>query len=71
MKAENAIEVRDLRKKFKVYYDKGRSLQEKIMFKNRNYYEERWVLKGISFDIKKGEAVGLIGHNGCGISTTL
>lgn len=71
MKAENAIEVRDLRKKFKVYYDKGRSLQEKIMFKNRNYYEERWVLKGISFDIKKGEAVGLIGHNGCGKSTTL
>ena len=71
MKPENAIEVCDLKKKFKVYYDKGRSLQEKIMFKNRNYYEERWVLKGISFDIKKGEAVGLIGHNGCGKSTTL
>lgn len=71
MKQENAIEVRDLKKNFKVYFDKGRELKEKLLFKNRNRYEERWVLKGISFEIKKGEAVGLIGQNGCGKSTTL
>ena len=71
MKQENAIEVHDLKKKFKVYYDKGRSFQEKVMFRNRNRYEERWVLNGISFNIRKGDAVGLIGHNGCGKSTTL
>lgn len=71
MKQENAIEVRNLKKKFKVYYDKGNSLKERILFKNRNCYEERWVLNGISFDVKKGEAIGLIGHNGCGKSTTL
>ena len=71
MKQENAIEVRNLKKKFKVYYDKGNSLKERILFKNRNRYEERWVLNGISFDVKKGEAIGLIGHNGCGKSTTL
>lgn len=71
MKPENVIEVRDLKKKFKVYYDKGNSLKEKVLFKNRNRYEERWVLKGISFEVKRGEAVGLIGHNGCGKSTTL
>lgn len=71
MQPENAIEVRDLKKKFKVYYDKGNSLKEKILFRNRNKYEERWVLNGISFNVKKGEAIGLIGHNGCGKSTTL
>lgn len=71
MKPENAIEVRDLRKMFKVYYDKSGQIKERILFRKRNRYEENWVLDGISFDIKKGEAVGLIGHNGCGKSTTL
>lgn len=71
MKQENAIEVRELKKKFKVYFDKGSELKERLLFKKRNRYEERWVLKGISFDVKKGEAIGLIGHNGCGKSTTL
>lgn len=71
MNSENAIEVRNVKKKFKVYYDKGRSLKEKVLFRNRNRFEERWVLNGINFDVKRGEAVGLIGHNGCGKSTTL
>lgn len=71
MDAENAIEVTDLKKRFKVYYDKGKSLKERILFLDRNKYENRWVLNGISFRVKKGEAVGLIGHNGCGKSTAL
>ena len=71
MQAENAIEVRDLTKKFKVYMDKGNQLKERMLFRNRNRYEERWVLNGISFNVRKGEAIGLIGHNGCGKSTTL
>lgn len=68
---EYAIEVKDLTKKFKVYYDKGNQLKEKMLFWKRNKYEARWVLNGVSFQIKKGEAIGLIGHNGCGKSTTL
>lgn len=71
MKEENAIEVRNLTKTFKVYLDKGSQLKEKILFSKRRRYEERQVLRGVSFDVKKGEAVGLIGHNGCGKSTTL
>ena len=57
--------------KFKVYMDKGSQLKERVLFRKRNRYEERWVLNGISFNVRKGEAVGLIGHNGCGKSTTL
>lgn len=71
MNKENAIEVRDLRKKFKIYLDKGHMLKERIIFANRNKHEDRWVLNGISFNVKKGEAIGLIGKNGCGKSTTL
>ena len=71
MDKENAIEVKNVKKSFKIYYDKGSQLKEKILFRNRNRYEKREVLKGISFSVKKGEAIGLIGHNGCGKSTTL
>ncbi len=68
---EIVISVRDLKKKFKVYIDKGSNLKEKLLFFRRNRYEDRWVLNGISFDLRRGEAIGLIGKNGCGKSTTL
>lgn len=71
MENEIAIRVDDIYKSFRVYYDKGHSLKERILFKKRNAYEERSVINGMSFQIKKGESVGLIGHNGCGKSTTL
>lgn len=71
MQEENAIEVKDVTKSFKVYYDKGNSLKEKILFHKRNRHDIHWVLQGISFDVKKGEALGLIGKNGCGKSTIL
>ncbi|MDE5582113.1 MAG: ABC transporter ATP-binding protein [Ruminococcus sp.] len=68
---ENAIEVKNIKKSFKIYFDKGSQLKERLLFHKRNRYEVREVLRGISFEVKKGEALGLIGHNGCGKSTTL
>ena len=68
---ENAIEVKNISKCFRIYPDKGYSLRDKLLFWKRNKYEKLQVLQDISFSISKGEAVGLIGHNGCGKSTTL
>lgn len=71
MQIGNAIEVKNVTKSFKVYFDKGSQLKERLLFSKRNRYEERRVLDNVSFSVKKGEAIGLIGNNGCGKSTTL
>lgn len=70
-KQDDVIVVDNVTKHFKVYLDKGQSFKERLLFRNRRRHEERQVLRGISFTVKRGEAIGLIGHNGCGKSTTL
>lgn len=65
------IRVKDVWKKYKIYHDKGNTLKERVLFKNRNRHDDRWVLKNITFDINQGETVGLIGENGSGKSTLL
>ena len=71
VKEEYAIEVNNVCKDFKVYFDKGYTLKERLLFWKRNSHEVRHVLKNVSFKVKKGEAIGLIGQNGAGKSTTL
>ena len=56
MKEENAIEARNICKSFKVYMDRGRTLKELTLFRERRKYETRTVLDDISFEVKKGEA---------------
>ena len=68
---ETVIEIENITKKFKLYSDRPMSLKEKIIKGLKNEYKEFYALKDVSFKVKKGSTIGLIGKNGSGKSTLL
>lgn len=70
---EPMIEVNDVSMRFRMANDRISSIKEFAIAKMRGklQYNEFEALKHVSFDVARGEVVGLIGHNGAGKSTIL
>ncbi|EFM09142.1 ABC transporter related protein [Paenibacillus curdlanolyticus YK9] len=66
-----SISVRDVSKCFKIYKQPQDRLKQSLMRGKKDYFQEFWALNDISFDIYKGETIGIIGRNGSGKSTLL
>jgi lipopolysaccharide transport system ATP-binding protein len=74
-----AIDVRKLGKSYDIYRRPQDRLKQSVFPRLQQlvgrpptrYYQEFWALRNISFEVKKGETVGIIGRNGSGKSTLL
>ena len=69
--ANNIIEIHGLTKAFKIYNQPMDRLKEALHPLRRQYHKPFFAVKDLSFNVKKGEIVGIIGKNGSGKSTLL
>ena len=68
---ENAITVKDVTKIYKLYDKPIDRLKEALNPFHKEYHKKFYALNNLSFAVKKGETVGIIGTNGSGKSTIL
>lgn len=70
-KKEYAISVKDVTKIYRLYEKPIDRLKESLNIAHKSYHKDFFALNTISFDVEKGQTVGIIGTNGSGKSTIL
>jgi len=68
---KNSIEIKNLTKEYKLYKQPIDRLKESLSLSKKSYHQDFLANNNISFNVKKGEVVGIIGKNGSGKSTLL
>jgi lipopolysaccharide transport system ATP-binding protein len=71
MSSEVVLKVQNVGKRYEMYEAPHHRLLQTLLRGRKQFYKEFWALKDVSFEVNKGETVGIIGRNGSGKSTLL